>query len=1651
MTRLRIPLSLWAVLVAAVVIELHSPAPAQAQMLDQNGNGMSDIWEIIYGATNLPPDGDADGDGMSNYAESIAGTDPFDPNSVARITGVSSSVTNFTVSMPCALGKQYQLMSLTGLGSGSNWITETSLVVRAGSVVNLTAPTANAPKFFRIAISDVDPMGHGLNDWEEYKLGLDPTKPSSNGQLDGNGQPMTDYAYATNRLASQNVVTLSATDPAANQPDAGQSAVNLGVLTVYRGGFPLNSITVNLGLPPASPALGVEGLDFAALPRSVTLPVGANSATIAVTPLANTNRLAPVLATMQVLPGPGYSIGMNNNASVLIYPTATPSGTGLTGFYYTNSSSTYSSNANFNAANSNFSRMDSTVDFVWGTTNSPFGNGQYYTIRWLGQVQPQYSELYYFDVNCSQGAKLWVNDQLIIDNWATHGIGDLVGTIPLHGGVRYNIRLEYFNSNVGSSAATHLSWYSPSQSKQIIPSNRLYPTSATPAPATVTSPVTAIAFLGQPFTFTNTAANSNSVSSFTASGLPPGLGINSTNGVINGVPGVAGDFQVSITASNTFGVGASALDLKVIDTGSSIVQEIWNGVPGSYVTDIPVNTPPSSTNVVGLLTGNPNYGVDYGERIRGYFTAPVTGNYYFWISGGDSAELWLSNDGLPANKVRRAYVSAPGTGTNQWNVQATQQSPWLTLTAGQNYYLEILHKAGSTPGGNWSVGWLLDPFGTNTVPSALVPGYLLGRYYQPPQSFLPGTLYSANMLAQPGVASFGMGSATLRLSADGSQAVLNFKVNGLTAPITGEHIHCDQYLNNPSQIIFDIDAATPRPDGSYVWNIGPVGTFTNAAQIVELIQEGKSYINIHTVNYPSGEINGHFIAVDGSPTFAPPPAPPTWTDDHGNSNAAARFLIQSTFGPSPNDIASVQSLGYAGWISNQFSLPATHHLPVVLANASPDVTDPYPSSLTFNTWWQQSVTAPDQLRQRVAFALSEIMVISQNGVLLNNATAMSDYYDVLLDDAFGNYRTLLEDVTLSPAMGLYLNMLGNDVGNIVTGVHANENYAREIQQLFSIGLNRMWPDGTLVTDSQGNLVPTYNQNVIMGFASTFTGWTYYQPNQTNGRLPTIFNPPANYTNPMVLVPLHHELGTQLLLDNIMLPAAQGSQLYSTNASFDAYCSSNLESALDVIFNNQNVGPFICRELIQRLVTSNPSRDYLYRVVQAFNDNGSGVRGDLKAVISAILLDYEARSPALITQPTFGKQREPLLRVTAPARAFPAPPSLSGTYSQSGDQTNLITTSVPHRLTTGDSANMSFVDGSGGQPALPTQNYTVTVRSPTTFTVIAAGLGTGSYGQTNGTISVNINGHGMSAGFSTYLVFTTGASTNGAYSIATVPDGNHFTVTTTDPTTNSGKCLIPMLTGGGYTVTSRTNLTVDAALPHGLNVGDNVFIRFTQAGSPTNGQYQVAVVPDATHFICFTPTNSNQTQTGDTVYPLVPPPLTRSGTANILWNSWNLNTTDTTLYQTPLNSPTVFNFFYPDYEFPGSLAAAGLTTPEFQLTSDTTVAGQMNFLEGGILNNTGNTNGLSSFAGGGGALYLDIGPWMTPTYTAGTGVPSLVDGLNSLLLAGQLSPSAKSTIVNYVTNTVNFPYSNSPTAGQMRDRVRAVVHLLLTSPDYTIQK
>ena len=283
----------------------------------------------------------------------------------------------------------------------------------------------------------------------------------------------------------------------------------------------------------------------------------------------------------------------------------------------------------------------------------------------------------------------------------------------------------------------------------------------------------------------------------------------------------------------------------------------------------------------------------------------------------------------------------------------------------------------------------------------------------------------------------------------------------------------------------------------------------------------------------------------------------------------------------------------------------------------------------------------DQLRQRVAFALSEILVVSHLGALNQAPYSVADYYDVLARNAFGNYRQLMDEVTLHPAMGVYLSMLGNEKPNPALNIRPDENYARELMQLFSIGLIELNNDGSAKLDAQNQPIPTYTQAIIEGFAHVFTGWNYAGARSFNGARRT----DANQTIPMQLYPDFHDTGEKALLNGAVLPAGQTGE-------------QDLSDALDNVFNHPNVGPFFAIRLIQRLVTSNPSPGYVNRVANIFNDNGAGVRGDMGAVVRAILMDDEARPD--MPMELDGKVKEPILRLTQLWRAYDAASS-SGRY------------------------------------------------------------------------------------------------------------------------------------------------------------------------------------------------------------------------------------------------------------------------------------------------------------------------------------------------------------------------------------------------------
>jgi uncharacterized protein (DUF1800 family) len=358
---------------------------------------------------------------------------------------------------------------------------------------------------------------------------------------------------------------------------------------------------------------------------------------------------------------------------------------------------------------------------------------------------------------------------------------------------------------------------------------------------------------------------------------------------------------------------------------------------------------------------------------------------------------------------------------------------------------------------------------------------------------------------------------------------------------------------------------------------------------------------------------------------------------------AVRFLEQSTFGPTESLVATVQHSGLAGFLDGQLAMQPSSlgTYPVILQSNAvlcPPVDagvncyrDNFSSFQPAVVFFHNALVGDDQLRQRVGFALSQIFVVSDGEV--NSTYGMADYEQLLLNDAFGNFRQLLQDVTLSPAMGRYLNMVNNDKANAAKGTHPNENYARELLQLFSIGLVKLNPDGTVVMDASGQPVATYDQSVVDGFASVFTGWTYPT---VSGAVQKTHNP-TNYRGVMEAVDSNHDTTAKTLLDGTAIPSGQTA-------------AQDLKAALDLIYNHPNVGPFIGKQLIQFLVTSNPSPAYVGRVSAVFADNGSGVRGDMSAVVRAILLDPEARGDVQ-SGTGYGKLREPALLAANLARAL----------------------------------------------------------------------------------------------------------------------------------------------------------------------------------------------------------------------------------------------------------------------------------------------------------------------------------------------------------------------------------------------------------------
>ena len=418
-----------------------------------------------------------------------------------------------------------------------------------------------------------------------------------------------------------------------------------------------------------------------------------------------------------------------------------------------------------------------------------------------------------------------------------------------------------------------------------------------------------------------------------------------------------------------------------------------------------------------------------------------------------------------------------------------------------------------------------------------------------------------------------------------------------------------------------------------------------------------------------------------------------------------RFLSQATMGADLDLINIVKNMDFGVWIDQQITEPVTYlqsevediweeYLDTLESRGYEDPQDAFGPAMPELTsaWWHNNMVASDLIRQKVAFALSEMFVISSNSDLGGEAIAMAHYYDKLLDGAFGNYKDILSEISLHAAMGYYLSHFNNPKAVPEENLHPDENYAREIMQLFSIGLYELNNDGTHQLDNDGNSIPTYDNADIKEMAKIFTGlgpgginenvWWTDEPYFGLG----IFG--IDWTVPMAMYEDFHEPGIKVILKNDTIPANQ--------LGLD-----DINEAINVLFNHQNVPPFISYRLIQRLVKSNPTPNYVERIANVFIDNGNGVRGDMAAIIKAILLDEEARNGEYMFEQHSSRLREPLVRHMQITKGLEIVEEPGGRYWHNFDYDNSLKQQIlfaptvfnfflPNHQPVGDIANSGMV-------------------------------------------------------------------------------------------------------------------------------------------------------------------------------------------------------------------------------------------------------------------------------------------------------------------------------------------------------------------------
>jgi|GEM_PF-411406 len=527
-------------------------------------------------------------------------------------------------------------------------------------------------------------------------------------------------------------------------------------------------------------------------------------------------------------------------------------------------------------------------------------------------------------------------------------------------------------------------------------------------------------------------------------------------------------------------------------------------------------------------------------------------------------------------------------------------------------------------------------------------------------------------MPQDNAVTSGSGVLSLILDGDNENASLNYNFSNLSAEQTDQHIH----LAPSGTILKDVHATGSVYDFS--WDLAPGGIFVTEQAMLDALFNGEFYLNIHTANYPSGEISATMVYDAG----VEPPAETVLTAADVDRDII-RFLTQATFGATPEQYTLLRDQiapdgsnrlqVYSDWIDLQIATSPTRMYDLMEQSQLLFAFGDTPSAMygTFqpgyylrrDAFWPMAVNGKDQLRQRVAFALSQILVVADTQATIRKAhRGTAHYWDQLADNAFGFYNDALFDVSVHPIMGTWLSHLRNKKSDPIAGSYPDENYAREVMQLFSFGLVHREKNGNVLLGEDNLPMPTYDNEVIKNMARVFTGmaFSYYTLNgeKTSNtwfdRGDSSYQEQHRWTNPMKFFASWHDYDEKILFtDNdqtVTVPAVS-----ATTASAD----SELRFVVDALVSHQTTAPNISRLLIQRFVTSNPSANYIERVANAF-----GSTGDLTATIKAILLDPEARNPSVINSMTFGKVKEPLLQLTATMRLLQAGSEISFDDSES---------------------------------------------------------------------------------------------------------------------------------------------------------------------------------------------------------------------------------------------------------------------------------------------------------------------------------------------------------------------------------------------------